>query len=820
MDIDAFLDGGFNSLASPGDTTSSEDDQPTTSSPAGDGSDSEVETETEHKRLKSAAARHKAQLEALKEKDPEFYEYLQETDAELLGFEAPEDDEGGEDEEEEDSEGEGDEEDCEEDDDLVAGEEEEEGEEQGADRAVSEAHQEGALITSAIVDQWVAGIHKKNTPQAWRKMLRAYRLACHFGNDEEEVATHMTISSSTVYNKIMMFVLKELDSSFRTILGLNSAASVAYKEVVRSPRWRHLQPLVKSYLTSTLHLLGHVAEPSLVAFILRQVRLSVVFLTPFGKYARKYLKYCLKIFSGSDPGPRGQAILLIRQMALTLPPPQMETSLKGVYRSFASTAKFLTASSAPQIEFMTASVVEMYRLDSKVAYELAFGYIRQLVQVMRNALDQKTKEAYKQVYCWQAVHCLELWGRVLASQGAEGDLQPLVHPLVQVMLGAARLIPSPRFFPIRLRLYHALHHLVCATGVYVPLATGLLEVLQWSGFRQKPKGPPGTAPDLMLQLRLSPPVLASAACQEELVHQVVGLIGAHLCQWCAHVAFPELVHLTICQLQLFIKQTALDRLKKVVRPFIDAVQKQVQVVGQTRDHQDFAPKDAPSRGVLAPLEAQAAKAQLPLQQWLHSFTQASLARAAQRQASEVRMKEGKKRRRGDDDEDEEDHEDEQEEDGQQKRKHGPSGRLEEEEEELPTRSHKKNNQLKASEQLKSPFHDDVDDLDLVDEDIVGLYQPSDDDEEEHEDGGRGKGGGGYDRLEEEEEEEEEVGAAHRGQNTSGGAHKHRLKPRGSFAKRDSNHVPKGVARVQRKGPPGIPRAKKHQKDERKRKRKP
>lgn len=32
------------------------------------------------------------------------------------------------------------------------------------------------------------------------------------------------------------------------------------------------------------------------------------------------------------------------------------------------------------------------------------------------------------------------------------QLRPLVYPLVQVLLGAARLVPAPRYFPLRLRL--------------------------------------------------------------------------------------------------------------------------------------------------------------------------------------------------------------------------------------------------------------------------------------------------------------------------------------------------------------------------------
>lgn len=63
-----------------------------------------------------------AQLEALREKDPEFYEYLQSTDQQLLGF-----GEGEADSEEEDSEGEGG---SEEEEGEGAGEEEEEQQEQ------------------------------------------------------------------------------------------------------------------------------------------------------------------------------------------------------------------------------------------------------------------------------------------------------------------------------------------------------------------------------------------------------------------------------------------------------------------------------------------------------------------------------------------------------------------------------------------------------------------------------------------------------------------------------------------------------------------
>lgn len=64
----------------------------------------------------------------------------------------------------------------------------------------------------------------------------------------------------------------------------------------------------------------------------------------------------------------------------------------------------------------------------------------------------------------QGVNCLELWSRVLAAHAPAGTLQPLAYPLSQLLLGAARLVPTPKYFPVRLRLVRALNRLGQDTG--------------------------------------------------------------------------------------------------------------------------------------------------------------------------------------------------------------------------------------------------------------------------------------------------------------------------------------------------------------------
>ena len=57
----------------------------------------------------------------------------------------------------------------------------------------------------------------------------------------------------------------------------------------------------------------------------------------------------------------------------------------------------------------------------------------------------------------QTINCLELWAKVLGSHSEQPELRPLVYPLVQLVMGAARLVATPRYFPLRLRLTRCLN---------------------------------------------------------------------------------------------------------------------------------------------------------------------------------------------------------------------------------------------------------------------------------------------------------------------------------------------------------------------------
>ena len=216
---------------------------------------------------------------------------------------------------------------------------------------------------------------------------------------------------------------------------------------------------------------------------------------------------------------------------------------------------------------MTTCVCEIYGLDQNQSYSLAFTYVRQLASLLRGALTNKSKEAFRAVYCWQYVNCLECWVRVLQTHAKqEGDpLRPLIYPVAQVALGAARLLPSARYAPLRLRLVRALNALSESTGHFVPVAPLLLELLGFSELNKAPMATKNRPPDFSLVLRVAKQELRSPAVQEVIVEGALQLLAAHLNQWAYSPAFPELAHVPSRDLRRFCKATQVTRFRKAAR---------------------------------------------------------------------------------------------------------------------------------------------------------------------------------------------------------------------------------------------------------------
>jgi len=519
----------------------------------------------QNEKMKSVAEEHKEQLENLKEMDPEFYEYLQQTDKELLDFDM--------------SEGEED-------------EEEEEEEEQLGDAPLKTVER---TITTEMVESWTKAVISKGSLVGMKNLLRAYRLACHFGDNEEELASSFSISGSNTFNMVMLFVLQEADGFFRKSL-YDGADRKQIRKIIADPsqskRWPKIEPLVKSYLGNSLHILNRMTDSQMISFTLRQLKPSVFMLNAFEKFQRKFLKTALSIMGrDGDKSTRIQAVLFIREMTNSLQGDFIDKALKGVYRTFSSHAKFVTQASLPSIGFLSLAVTEMYGIDFPASYRHAFASLKQLAGILRNALTMKAKESYKEMYSWQAINCLQLWCRVLSTYATNETMKPLVYPLLQLLLGTARLVPTGRYTPLRLRLCKSANQICEASGVFAPVAPILLENLALSELSKAPKAAPGKVPDFSLVLKVSKATLRTTTFHEECVFGSLELLSEHLSQWSTHVAFPELSHTCLIALKRFVKSSKVERFRKETKRCISAIEKNAEFVISRRDQMELCPKD-------------------------------------------------------------------------------------------------------------------------------------------------------------------------------------------------------------------------------------
>ena len=586
-----------------------------------------------NKLLREEIDTHKKDLDALKETDPEFYKFLQEEDSELLDFDESE----GEDDDDDDDD------DKEDDDD-------------DGSRPKS-SKMDAKTLTSAVVTKLCERAASADSLGAVRNLLRAYRAAAHYGDEDEDEEAGVRLASSSAFHALVTFTLEEMDTILRGLLGSPPAGHPDEARMFKphqQTRWKKVEPLAKSFLGNTLHLLGQLTDPDMSRFLMARLNASVPFFHAFERLTRKTLKAVLALFGSGEPALRVQSILLIRNMAAVLPPPTLERAAKGVYRQFAANAKFINAESIEHVVFMTTCVCEIYGLDQNQSYSLAFTYVRQLASLLRGALTNKSKEAFRAVYCWQYVNCLECWSRVLQTHAtAESDpLRPLIYPVAQVALGAARLLPSARYAPLRLRLVRALNALSEATGHFVPVAPLLLELLGFSELNKAPMATKNRPPDFSLVLRVAKQELRSPAVQEVIVEGALQLLAAHLNQWAYSPGFPELAHVPSRDLRRFCKATQVTRFRKAARAVVDAAERNADWIARKRDAVDFAPKDFDRARAFLAEEREAKKA--PMEKLAAQLLDKERQRIAAMQATDVTLTRGGRGSDGTSDSDDDD----------------------------------------------------------------------------------------------------------------------------------------------------------------------
>lgn len=511
---------------------------------------------------------HQHDLEKLAEKDPEFYKYLQENDKGLLDFDPVNP--------------------------LDAISDDEDDEEQEGQPQAQEDDQVDAdkiEVTTAMVKDWAK---KLQDPQLKliKNIVMAFKAAVNVNRDSDEYK--YAVTDPKAFQQLILLGLKQLPIAVQKIVSYKVVKGT--RTVPNNTKVKQLNTILKSHAASLLTLLQDITNTETAALVLSSVQELLPYFISFRRLLKQIISAIVTVWSTTpDVETQIASFAFLNNAAREFSKSCLESILKQTYSTFIKNCRQTNVHTMPMINFQKNSAAELFGIDQTLSYQIGFDYVRQLAIHLRNSINN-TKDGYKTIYNWQYTHSLDFWSRVLAVQcnseragKKESPLRQLIYPLVQVTLGATRLIPTAQYFPLRFYLIRSLLRLSQNTGVFIPVFPLLQEILNSTTLTRNPKNTNLTAFDFEHNIKANSAYLGTRVYQQGVCEQFVELTGEFFVLYSKSISFPELATPVTISLRRYIKQSKNVKFNKQLSNLVEKLNQNAKFIEQKRANVEFGP---------------------------------------------------------------------------------------------------------------------------------------------------------------------------------------------------------------------------------------
>ncbi|SCW03421.1 LAFE_0G10044g1_1 [Lachancea fermentati] len=532
-----------------------------------------------------------ANMAQLAEKDPEFYNYLQDNDKELLEFKSsnPLDGISDDDEDGSKSDDDGNQNDIAEERERVDG------------NKLSES--EKVEVDLKLVKAWKKDLNSLSI-KLIRNITSAFKAAVNVNKEGLVDEYKYAVLDEKAFHELMFVALKDLPEAIQKKFPYKISKGV--RVLPSNPTVTKIAGILKSHASTLITLLHDITNTETAALVLHSIDQVLPYFISHRRILKELIKNVVEVWATTkDIETQIATFAFLNNVSREFKKSILDLVLKTTYSSFIKSCRKTNIRTMPLINFQKNSSAELFGVDEVLGYQIGFEYIRQLAIHLRNSITTSTKqssktnpaEAYKVVYNWQFCHSLDFWSRVLSIQcnpekenGKESALRQLIYPLVQVTIGVIRLIPTAQFFPLRFYLIRSLIRLSQNTGVFIPIYPLLSEILSSTAFTKQPKKK-STLPafDFDHNIKCNQAYLGTRVYQDGLAEQFVELLGEFYVLYCKNVSFPELTSPAIIALRRYIKSSKNVKFNKQLSNTIEKLTQNAQFIENKRSELDFGP---------------------------------------------------------------------------------------------------------------------------------------------------------------------------------------------------------------------------------------